>query len=138
MSQDPFDSVLDFEDDCYKKGYQEGYEAGHKQGHLEGRELGIQTGFQRYRSLGVIQGRKEVWQGKVDNPKIETQIRQLDQLTAIESFQNDPAIADRITLQIKKAKTKLRLLAANTKSPPVELYDNALVFQKDESSIEDL
>lgn len=137
MSEDLLDSVLDFEKECYDNGYEEGFQAGKKQGHLEGRELGIQTGFQRYRSLGIMQGRISVWKTQ-DDEKLLSQLKQVEQYAQFPSFENDPKVADKINLNIKMAKTKLRMLAANSKSPPVELHDDKLVFQRDEASIEDL
>ncbi|PRT56557.1 hypothetical protein B9G98_04177 [Wickerhamiella sorbophila] len=137
MNEDILDSVLDFEKECYDSGFEEGAEAGKKQGHLEGRELGIQTGFQRYRSLGIMQGRISIWKAQKDD-KLQSQLKQVEQYSQCPSFENDPKVADKISLNIKMVKTKLRLLAANTQSPPVELHDDKLVFQKNDASIEDL
>lgn len=51
----------------YQTGYDEGIEDGKIAGIQEGSGFGMQTGFQRYVALGVLNGRIKVWRVQIEN-----------------------------------------------------------------------
>jgi hypothetical protein len=61
MATDPFDEVLDLEDQFFREGYKKGHEDGVKAGRTEGRALGLENGFQKFLEAGRLQGRAIVW-----------------------------------------------------------------------------
>lgn len=62
---DPFDTILNLEEDFYAEGYQLGLADGTRQGRLEGRALGLEKGFEKHLALGRIQGRAAVWAARL-------------------------------------------------------------------------
>ncbi|KAK9450151.1 uncharacterized protein V1518DRAFT_194236 [Limtongia smithiae] len=58
---DLFDSLLNLESTFYEQGYAEGFADGLRAGTSEGKQFGLQTGFRRFLSAGILQGRCEIW-----------------------------------------------------------------------------
>jgi len=60
-SEDPFDSLLSLEDDFYAEGYKLGVADGSKAGRIEGRIFGMERGFDKFLSMGQMNGKAAVW-----------------------------------------------------------------------------
>ncbi|MCJ1361557.1 hypothetical protein MMC16_000657 [Acarospora aff. strigata] len=67
MEEDPFDSVLNLEDQFYDDGYQLGVADGSRAGRIEGRVFGLEKGFEKYLAMGILHGRAAVWAGRLPN-----------------------------------------------------------------------
>ena len=67
MDVDPFDSLLNLEDDFYRDGYQLGVADGSRAGYLEGRAFGIEKGFDKFFAMARIYGRATVWAARLQN-----------------------------------------------------------------------
>lgn len=65
MEDDIFDSLLNLEDEFYDEGYQLGVADGSRAGHIEGRVFGLEKGFEKYVTMGKLQGRSVVWSGRL-------------------------------------------------------------------------
>ncbi|KAM0808632.1 hypothetical protein AB5N19_08975 [Seiridium cardinale] len=76
MASDPFEDVLNLEDQYYDQGYHQGYEDGYKAGKIEGRSVGLKTGFEKFIEAGRLQGKAIVWANRMPN---------LRQVTGLES-----------------------------------------------------
>ena len=61
MADDPFDDVLNLEDQFYEEGYRQGSEDGVKAGRIEGRSLGLEKGFDKFLESGRLHGKAIVW-----------------------------------------------------------------------------
>ncbi|KAL8414368.1 hypothetical protein RB594_005557 [Gaeumannomyces avenae] len=61
MALDPFDHVLNLEDQFYQEGYQQGTADGGKAGKIEGRALGLEKGYEKFLEAGRLYGRSLVW-----------------------------------------------------------------------------
>jgi hypothetical protein len=58
---DPFTSLLTLEDTLYTSAYTSGTTAGTLAGRIEGRIFGLESGFDKFRTLGALHGRSVVW-----------------------------------------------------------------------------
>ena len=61
LEDDPFDEVLNLEQDFYKDGYELGVQDGKKAGLVEGRFFGLEKGFEKFTTMGEMHGRADVW-----------------------------------------------------------------------------
>ncbi|KAK0726992.1 DUF1715 domain-containing protein [Lasiosphaeria miniovina] len=61
MAEDPFDDVLNLEEQFYQEGYKEGQADGIRAGRAEGRSLGLEKGFLKFVESGTLYGRAIVW-----------------------------------------------------------------------------
>ena len=61
----PLDGVFTLEDQYYQEGYQLGLTDGSHAGKLEGRATGLETGFEKFKQMGMLAGKTAVWAGRV-------------------------------------------------------------------------
>lgn len=73
-SEDPFDSLLNLEDDFYNEGYDRGVTDGSRAGYLEGRRFGIEKGFEKFLSAARIHGRATVWAARLPSSSGELSV----------------------------------------------------------------
>lgn len=62
MAPDPFDDLLDLEQNFYQEGYDAGIADGEHAGFVEGKIFGIEKGYEKALELGKLYGRATVWQ----------------------------------------------------------------------------
>lgn len=67
MASDPFDDILNLEDQYYDQGYKQGYDDGFQAGKIEGRSVGLKTGFEKFLEAGRLQGKAIVWANRIPN-----------------------------------------------------------------------
>ena len=58
---DPFDQLLNFEEQYYDEGYQQGYKDGLQQSKQEAKLFGIEKGFEKFITMGKLQARARLW-----------------------------------------------------------------------------
>ncbi|OTB09028.1 hypothetical protein M426DRAFT_316318 [Hypoxylon sp. CI-4A] len=68
-SDDPFDDILNLEEQYYKEGYDEGYKDGAEAGRIEGRSVGMKQGYEKFLEAGRLQGKAIVWANRIPNMK---------------------------------------------------------------------
>ncbi|KAH8893498.1 DUF1715-domain-containing protein [Thozetella sp. PMI_491] len=68
MAEDPFEDVLNLEDQFYQEGYKQGTEDGIKAGRIEGRSFGLEKGFEKFVESGRLYGRAIVWANRLPRP----------------------------------------------------------------------
>lgn len=61
MEGDPFDGLLDIEQEFYQEGYNAGLADGEHAGLVEGKVFGIEKGYEKALELARLQGRAIVW-----------------------------------------------------------------------------
>lgn len=64
-NDDPFEHVLNLEEQFYQSGYKQGQEDGVNAGRIEGRSLGLERGFQKFVESGKLYGRAIVWANRL-------------------------------------------------------------------------
>ncbi|MBA7489879.1 hypothetical protein ES702_00413 [subsurface metagenome] len=62
MSDDPFDGLLDLEQEFYQEGYDAGLADGQHAGFVEGKVFGMEKGYEKALELGRLHGRALIWQ----------------------------------------------------------------------------
>lgn len=67
MASDPFDDVLNLEDQYYDQGYKQGYDDGFQAGKVEGRSVGLKTGYEKFFEAGRLQSKAVVWANRIPN-----------------------------------------------------------------------
>ena len=67
MSTDPFDELLELENDFYKEGFEAGVADSAYAGLVEGKLFGIEKGYEKALELGKARGRSLVWQQRLTN-----------------------------------------------------------------------
>ncbi|OIW23449.1 DUF1715-domain-containing protein [Coniochaeta ligniaria NRRL 30616] len=65
MADDPFEQVLDLEEQFYQDGYKQGVADGDKAGRIEGRGLGLEKGYQKFMESGRLHGKSIVWANRL-------------------------------------------------------------------------
>jgi hypothetical protein len=71
-SEDPFDVVLNLEDQYYQEGFQAGIEDGSRAGLIEGRFFGFEKGFEKFLEMGKLSGRACVWSARMQKDKVSS------------------------------------------------------------------
>lgn len=64
-NEDPFEDVLNLEEQFYQEGYKQGQDDGVRAGLIEGRSLGLEKGFQKFFESGRLYGRAVVWANRL-------------------------------------------------------------------------
>lgn len=62
---DPFEDVLNLEENFYSEGYQQGLKDGAQAGKIEGRSFGMQKGFEKFLESGRLAGKAVVWANRM-------------------------------------------------------------------------
>ncbi|ETS82232.1 hypothetical protein PFICI_07234 [Pestalotiopsis fici W106-1] len=65
MSVDPFEEILNLEEQYYEQGYTQGYEDGDRGGKIEGRSVGLKTGYEKFLEAGRLQGKAIIWANRI-------------------------------------------------------------------------
>ncbi|PSR97646.1 hypothetical protein BD289DRAFT_458851 [Coniella lustricola] len=71
-SNDPFDDILNLEDNFYSEGYAKGMADGAHAGRLEGRSFGIEKGFEKFVEAGRLYGKAVVWANRLPSTATTT------------------------------------------------------------------
>lgn len=66
---DPFDAVLNLEEQYYAEGYSAGVADGERAGLIEGRLFGMEKGFEKFLEMGRLNGRAKVWAARLEKGK---------------------------------------------------------------------
>ncbi|KAI1177223.1 hypothetical protein F4777DRAFT_577279 [Nemania sp. FL0916] len=64
-SDDPFDELLNLEEEYYREGYEEGLRDGAESGRIEGYSLGLRKGFEKFVEAGRLQSKAVVWANRI-------------------------------------------------------------------------
>ncbi len=147
-NSDPFDGLLDLEEQFYNEGYALGEAEGSKAGRIEGRVFGLEKGFEKFMEAGRLHGRSIVWAGRMpqpaanetieaaaepcslppvaNNPRLEKHIRVLHALSEPVSFSTDnseEAVSD-FDDRLKRAQAKLKIIErlVGDVAPPTETH----------------
>lgn len=62
---DPFEGLLEIENNFYHEGYDLGVVDGKRAGLIEGRIFGLEKGFEKYASMGRLNGKAVIWAGRL-------------------------------------------------------------------------
>ncbi|KAH8911659.1 DUF1715-domain-containing protein [Coniochaeta sp. PMI_546] len=73
MADDPFEDVLNLEDQFYQDGYKKGQADGDKAGRIEGRSLGLEKGYRKFMESGRLHGRAIVWANRLPRLQAKSQ-----------------------------------------------------------------
>jgi hypothetical protein len=71
VDPDPFEDVLNVEEQLYQQGYEEGLQDGEQAGKIEGRQFGLEQGFQKYLESGRLYGKTLVWANRLPPKSLE-------------------------------------------------------------------
>lgn len=72
FSTDPFDDILNLEDNFYSEGYAKGMADGARAGRVEGRSFGIEKGFEKFVEAGRLYGKAVVWANRLPQQRQPT------------------------------------------------------------------
>ncbi|KAJ9157172.1 DUF1715-domain-containing protein [Coniochaeta hoffmannii] len=72
MADDPFEDILNLEDQFYQDGYKLGQADGDKAGRIEGRSLGLEKGYQKFLEAGRLHGKAIVWANRLAGLKTKS------------------------------------------------------------------
>ena len=70
MATDPFDDLLELENNYYTEGYDAGVADSTYAGIIEGKAFGIEKGYEKALDLGMLHGRALIWQERL-RPRAE-------------------------------------------------------------------
>ncbi|TRX95290.1 hypothetical protein FHL15_003982 [Xylaria flabelliformis] len=102
-SHDPFDDLLNLEEEYYREGYEEGLRDGAESGRVEGYSLGLSKGFEKFVEAGRLQSKAVVWANRI--PKYQQKHHQQDR-TSKEEYESARKAAEG---QSETAKSNARL-----------------------------
>lgn len=129
----------------YIEGHQEGQKDGEKAGFIEGRQFGIQTGFQRFLTLGILQGRTEIWKDQVQeradsavkHERLAKNVDQMKEALCNISMTNNDVDVETLEKTLKYGKVKSKLIISSLKDPyALNLHDDKLDLKPTEETIE--
>ncbi|KAI8233437.1 putative ORAOV1 family protein [Colletotrichum sp. SAR 10_86] len=66
---DPFDDVLNLEEQFFTEGFRQGTADGILAGKIEGRSVGLAKGYEKFLESGRIHGRSVVWANRLSLPQ---------------------------------------------------------------------
>ncbi|KAF6817993.1 duf1715 domain-containing protein [Colletotrichum sojae] len=69
MASDPFDDILNLEEQFFAEGFKQGTEDGILAGKIEGRSVGLAKGYEKFLESGRIHGRSVVWANRLSLPQ---------------------------------------------------------------------
>lgn len=72
---DPFEDILNLEEEFYSTGYTQGLSDGITAGRIEGRTFGLEKGFEKYVEMGRLHGKSIIWANRtpsLQKPQIPT------------------------------------------------------------------
>ncbi|KAI0450291.1 DUF1715-domain-containing protein [Xylaria acuta] len=78
-SHDPFDDLLNLEEEYYREGYEEGLRDGAESGRVEGYSLGLKKGFEKFVEAGRLQSKAVIWANRI--PKYQQRRHQQDSVS---------------------------------------------------------
>lgn len=133
-----FSEILNYEQECRRDGYNEGLVKGRADGIVEGRTAGLETGFERYRALGVLQGRVAAWRNDNLPEKQQKAVDSLATLVSPPTIDNEQNTFTDFERRIKLAKNKSRIIAMANKSPAVNAEEMQVRTQRDDAAIEEI
>jgi hypothetical protein len=111
MASDPFDDLLEIENDYYKEGYDAGVADSTYAGLIEGKVFGIEKGYEKALELGKHRGRALVWQQRLGASNSGDQIHQLATSSDVppSSTLSEAAIMHQVGLALPRLPTNMRL-----------------------------
>ncbi|KAK9466793.1 hypothetical protein V1512DRAFT_192213, partial [Lipomyces arxii] len=132
-----FDDVLSLEESFYNEGYNNGIKDGEKAGTSEGKQFGLETGFQRFLTLGIVQGRCEIWNKQ---SKQSRQLQVLTEMIAAVDVSNTEHAVDEFSKTIKTVRNRVKVVQRLMKDPvTVDLEDDAVkVLDQQDETVEDV
>ena len=119
---DPFEVVLDLEQNFHQEGYDQGLADGREAGLIEGKIFGIEKGFQKAETLGKLHGRALFWKART-SPR---ETREPEQRPSAPQDVNLKTLIHHIGLQPNSARLKkhLELLLSATDGTSLS-YENS-------------
>ncbi|OAP64473.1 hypothetical protein AYL99_00445 [Fonsecaea erecta] len=78
MATDPFDDLLELENDYYKEGFDAGVADSTYAGMIEGKVFGIEKGYEKALELGKLHGRALVWRERSSPPEKDASTKSED------------------------------------------------------------
>lgn len=121
-SQDPFDDLLNLEEQYYKEGYDEGFKDGAEAGRVEGYSLGLKKGFEKFVEAGRLQSKAVVWANRIPKYQQRRQLQQqLQQDTTPEQQEQRSSIAS-VDAGVKLGEDPSELIKEmkDTQLPPIQ------------------
>ncbi|KAI7153381.1 hypothetical protein KC349_g8414 [Hortaea werneckii] len=79
---DPFDSLLNLEDQYFTEGYSLGVSDGTRAGRIEGRIFGLEKGYEKALEMGRLGGKAQIWQTRLQVPTSDHQTQDQQSQTA--------------------------------------------------------
>jgi hypothetical protein len=87
MADDPFEDILNLEDQFYQEGYSQGVKDGVKAGQIEGRILGLEKGFEKFLESGKLEGKAIVWANRFPATKHKSTESRYDSSSGVATVQ---------------------------------------------------
>ncbi|KAI7231355.1 hypothetical protein KC330_g6478 [Hortaea werneckii] len=79
---DPFDSLLNLEDQYFTEGYSLGVSDGTRAGRIEGRIFGLEKGYEKALDMGRLGGKAQIWRTRLQSPTNDHQTQDQQSQTA--------------------------------------------------------
>lgn len=156
VTDDPFDELLNLEEQYYNEGHALGVADGQQAGRIEGRTFGLEKGFEKYVAMGMLAGQCAVWQGRSDarsadsclprldpNGRLGKQLHLLSALVDIDTLSHDnteDAVAefdDRLKAARGKAKVITNMVGESKAASLLNDTATTKTAPRDRSNIED-
>lgn len=112
-SSDPFDDLLNLEDNFYSEGYKQGVADGDRAGRIEGRSFGIEKGFEKFVEAGRLYGKSIVWANRLPTQTLASSSSLSSSTTGL-GTQGSPTATDASTTGVEKNDSSERLPGLNS------------------------
>ncbi|KAJ9619583.1 hypothetical protein H2203_008363 [Taxawa tesnikishii (nom. ined.)] len=125
---DPFDALLDLEEQYYIEGYNLGVADGSRAGRIEGRVFGLEKGFEKFATMGALAGRCAVWESRLPAAPVPTASHYNQEKTA----EQDGKGKVEVRLEQLKASTRLE---GHLRTLSALVEEESLPTQNDEDAV---
>lgn len=124
MAQDPFEDVLNLEDQFYQDGFKQGQADGVKSGRIEGRSLGLEKGFGKFVESSRLHGKAIVWANRLPNLQAKAPVEEGSSQPRLPPLPNNQRLEKNITTLF--ALTEPESLSTDNTDEAVNDFDDRL------------
>ncbi|KAK3358897.1 hypothetical protein B0T25DRAFT_531417 [Lasiosphaeria hispida] len=113
-AHDPFEDILNLEEQFYQDGYKQGQEDGLQAGRSEGRSLGLEKGYLKFLESGKLYGRSIVWANRLPSA-VKARERKPVAAEPIQGGQGEPTTQETIHNRKDQQQQQLPLFTKNAR-----------------------
>lgn len=130
---DPFDSLLNLEDQYFTEGYSLGVSDGTRAGRIEGRIFGLEKGYEKALEMGRLGGKAQVWQTRLQAPTNDQDLQTQNQTASIKPLKGSERLRKHVERLVEL--TEPESLETKNEEEAVNEFDERLAGAKAKTTL---